>query len=45
MHHIVADGNSYDIFFADLNAAYEGKALKSEIYTGFDAALDEKQEV
>ena len=45
LHHIVADGNSYDIFFEDLNAAYQGKALKAETYTGFDAALDEEQEM
>lgn len=44
LHHIVADGNSYDIFFEDLNAAYKGIALQPESYTGFDAALDEEQE-
>lgn len=45
LHHIVADGNSYDIFFEDLNVAYNGKALQTETYTGFDAALDEEQEI
>lgn len=45
LHHIVADGNSYDIFFEDLNKAYQGMALQPEAYTGFDAALDEEREV
>ena len=45
LHHIVADGNSYDIFFENLNAAYQGKALDAETYTGFDAALDEEQDI
>lgn len=45
LHHIIADGNSYDIFFEDLDAAYQGKELKKETYTGFDAALDEEQAI
>ena len=45
LHHIVADGNSYDIFFEDLNAAYQGKTLQAETYTGFDAAVDEEHEI
>ena len=40
-HHIIADGNSYDIIFEDINRAYKGETLEKEIYTGFDAALDE----
>ncbi|MBQ6006563.1 MAG: amino acid adenylation domain-containing protein [Selenomonadaceae bacterium] len=40
-HHIVYDGSSEDIFFDDLNAAYNGKVLSRETYTGFEAALDE----
>ncbi len=44
-HHIVADGNSYDIFFEDLNEVYQGKEIGAETYTGFDAALDEEQEI
>ncbi|MCI8372641.1 MAG: amino acid adenylation domain-containing protein [Lachnospiraceae bacterium] len=43
MHHIVADGNSYDIFFAELDEAYRGNELQPEAYTGFDTALDEEQ--
>ncbi len=45
LHHIIADGNSYDIFFEDLNNAYLGKEIKAETYTGFDAALNEEQEI
>lgn len=44
-HHIIADGNSYDIIFADINKSYIGKKLESETYTGFDAALDEEQQI
>ena len=44
-HHIVADGNSYDIIFADINKAYMGEKPEKESYTGFDAALDEEQQM
>ena len=44
-HHIIADGNSYDIILADINKAYMGEELEKEIYTGFDAALDEEQQM
>lgn len=44
-HHIIADGNSYDIIFADINKAYMGEKLEKESYTGFDAALDEEQQM
>ena len=44
-HHIIADGNSYDIIFADINKAYIGEKLEKESYTGFDAALDEEQQM
>ena len=44
-HHIIADGNSYDIIFEDINKAYCGEKLESETYTGFDAALDEEQQM
>ena len=44
-HHILADGNSYDIIFEDINRAYMGEKLKKESYTGFDAALDEEQQM
>ena len=44
-HHIIADGNSYDIIFEDINRAYKGEKLEKETYTGFDAALDEEQQM
>ena len=44
-HHIMADGNSYDIFFRDLNRAYMGEELAEEGYTGFDAAVSEEYAV
>ena len=44
-HHIIADGNSYDIIFEDINRAYVGEKLEKETYTGFDAALDEEQQM
>ena len=44
-HHIIADGNSYDIIFEDINRAYMGEKLEKEAYTGFDAALDEEQQM
>ena len=44
-HHILADGNSYDIIFEDINRAYLGEKLEKESYTGFDAALDEEQQM
>ena len=44
-HHIIADGNSYDIIFDDINRAYRGEKLEKESYTGFDAALDEEQQM
>ena len=44
-HHIIADGNSYDIIFEDINRAYKGEKLEKESYTGFDAALDEEQQM
>ena len=44
-HHIIADGNSYDIILADINKAYMGEELEKETYTGFDAALDEEQQM
>ena len=44
-HHILADGNSYDIIFEDINRAYTGEKLEKESYTGFDAALDEEQQI
>ena len=44
-HHIIADGNSYDIIFEDIDRAYRGEKPEKESYTGFDAALDEEQQM
>ena len=44
-HHIIADGNSYDIIFEDIDRAYKGEKLEKESYTGYDAALDEEQQM
>ncbi len=42
LHHIIADGESYDILFRDIHKAYRGEPVKSEEYTGYEAALHEK---
>jgi len=44
-HHIMADGNSYDIFFEDLDRAYRGEELTKEAYTGFDTAVSEEHAI
>ncbi len=45
LHHIMADGNSYDIFFEDIDKAYRGESLENESYTGFDAAVSEEKRI
>ena len=42
-HHIICDGTSEAVILEDINAAYDGKALTAEEYTGFEAALDEQK--
>ena len=42
-HHLIYDGTSEQIFLEDINAAYEGKALARETYTGYEAALSEEK--
>lgn len=44
-HHIMTDGNSFAIFFADLDRAYRGEEIAPEIYTGFDAAITEEKDI
>ena len=44
-HHIMADGNSYDIFFEDLDRAYRGEKPEPERYSGFAAALGEEKDI
>lgn len=43
VHHIVADGTSMAILLNDINLAYQGEALETERFTGFEAALEEEQ--
>lgn len=42
-HHILFDGTSMMIFLEDIDAAYAGRVLDKETYTGFEAALDEEK--
>ena len=44
-HHVVSDGASEGVFFADVNTAYEGNPVETEAYTGYEAALDEEAEL
>ncbi len=43
IHHLIFDGESLGVFMRDLEDAYAGKKLIKETFTGFEAALDEKQ--
>ena len=42
-HHLVFDGESMGIFFRDVEKAYEGAALEKEAFTGYEAALAERE--
>ena len=42
VHHIIADGAAVNIFLRDVSRAYAGEELTPEVFTGFDAALEEK---
>lgn len=42
-HHIISDGTSCGIFIRDMNAAYAGKTLSKEVFSGYEAALAEKR--
>ena len=42
-HHIISDGTSEAILLSDIEKAYAGETLKTETYTGFEAALDEEK--
>ena len=41
-HHTVFDGLSFDVFFTDILAAYDGKQPQGETVTAFDYALYEQ---
>ncbi|WP_300672017.1 non-ribosomal peptide synthetase [Desulfoluna sp.] len=43
LHHMICDGTSIAILIEDINRAYAGEKPEPEIYTGFEAALDEKK--
>ena len=42
-HHIICDGTSEAIILGDINKAYLGEKLDKEEYTGFEVALQEKE--
>lgn len=42
-HHIISDGTSEAILLSDINKAYAGETLKQEVFSGFEAALEEEQ--
>ena len=42
-HHIVLDGTSQQIFWDDVERAYDGEELPTEKFTAFDRALEEEQ--
>lgn len=44
IHHIIADGNSFDVLFDDINKAYGGLELKKESFSGFDVAQSEEKD-
>ena len=43
LHHLIADGTSFNVILSDINRAYEGEAPKGEKYTAYDAALDNER--
>ena len=43
-HHIIFDGESLVIFMRDLEKAYSGGSVEKEVFTGYEAALDEAQQ-
>ena len=42
-HHLIYDGTSEQIFLEDINEAYEGKDIRKETYSGYEAALLEEK--
>ena len=40
IHHLIADGTSYEIILNDIERAYQGEEIKAEKYTSYEAALD-----
>ena len=44
LHHIISDGESFNILLEDIDSAYRGQSIRKEEFTGFDAALFEEEE-
>ncbi len=42
-HHLIYDGTSMRIFMADVDAAYAGKPVEPETFTGFDVSIREAE--
>ncbi len=40
IHHLIADGTSYELILNDIERAYKGEKLEGEKYTSYEAALD-----
>ncbi|MBQ0109766.1 MAG: amino acid adenylation domain-containing protein [Clostridiales bacterium] len=43
IHHIICDGASENILFADIDKAYEGGELQKEKFSGYELALEESK--
>ena len=44
IHHIIGDGTSLNIFLQSVSDAYEGKELKPEVFSGYEASLQEQKD-
>lgn len=44
-HHILCDGTSEAIILSDIDKAYSGEKLTPETYTGYEVALQEKEDL
>ena len=45
IHHLIADGTSYEIILNDIERAYKGEEIEEEKYTSYEAALDNAEAV
>ena len=43
IHHLITDGTSLAVIISDINKAYSGEKLEPEVYTAYDAALDNEK--